>query len=372
MDTQRLKDNFARVAMHGDEVPLFFYADLFLGHPETRGMFPLAMNVQRDRLVSALGQVVADVDNTDALVPFLRGLGRDHRKFGVIRDHYAAVGTSLINTLRYFSGPEWSAELEADWTDAYILAAQTMIEAADQDEQGNPAWWEATVVSHERRSLDTAVFRVTTSEPLTYVPGQSVSLESSMAPRHWRLYSMANAPRDDGTLDFHVHMVDGGTVSPVLTYQIRVGSRLKLGPVVGDLRLAAMSSTRDILMVAGGTGLAPLKAIVEQIAGFRNPPQVHLFFGARHADGLYDLPHLEKMAAQWPWFTVTPAVSEDPGYPGERGLISDVVTRQGSWNRHEAFICGPPAMVAASVSQLTAAGMPEDRIHTEDFGGEVA
>lgn len=372
MDTQRLKDNFARVAMHGDEVPLFFYSDLFLSHPETRSMFPIAMNAQRDRLVSALGRVVADVDNADALIQFLRGLGRDHRKFGVIRDHYGAVGTSLINTLRYFSGPEWSADLEADWTAAYTLAAQTMIEAADQDEQTHPVWWEATVVSHERRSFDTAVFSVTTDQPLTYLPGQSVSVESLKAPRHWRLYSMANAPREDGTLDFHVHMMDGGIVSPQLTCHIGVGSRLKLGPAVGELRLTAAPGGRDILMVAGGTGLAPLKAIIEQVSGLADPPKVRLFFGARRADGLYDLPDLEKMAAQWPWFTVTAAVSEDPDYQGEQGLISDVVTRHGSWAGHEAFICGPPAMVAATVSQLTVAGMPADHIHTEDFGGEVA
>jgi NAD(P)H-flavin reductase len=124
---------------------------------------------------------------------------------------------------------------------------------------------------------------------------------------------MANAPREDGTLDFHIRMVDGGMVSPVLTRGVNVGSSLRLGPAVGTFGLTAPPE-RDILMVAGGTGLAPVKAIVEQVAEFRDPPRVHLFFGARHAEDLYDLPELEKMAAGWSWLTVLPAASDDPYY----------------------------------------------------------
>lgn len=371
MDAQRLKDNFAHVAMHGDEVPLFFYSDLFLRHPETRDMFPIAMNAQRDRLVQALVHIVSNVDNLAELIPFLKNLGRDHRKFGVLADHYGAVGTSLVETLRHFSGPAWSAEVETDWQAAYNLVAEVMIEAAAEDEQAaQPAWWDATVISHEPRSVSTAVLRVATSQPLRYQPGQSVAVESADSPRNWRLYSMANAPREDGTLDFHVSVAEGGMVSPVLVNGINVGSKLKLGPPVGSLRLHQIPG-RDILMVAGGTGLAPLKAIIEQIADFREPPPVHLFFGARRADGLYDLPDLEKMAAQWPWLTVIPAVSEDPDYPGEHGYISEVVTRHGAWSRHEAYVVGPVTMVEATIDRLTSAGVPGEHIHVEDFGSEA-
>jgi NAD(P)H-flavin reductase len=366
MEIRRLKDNFAHVAAHGDAVPSFFYADLFLRHPQVRGMFPVTMDAQRDRLVRALGRIVSDVDNLEALVPFLRGLGRDHRKFGALADHYGAVGTSLIATLRYFSGPDWSKDLEEDWTAAYSLAAKAMIEAASDDERTYPAWWDARVVRHELRSPDTAVFSVVTDEPLPYLPGQSVCVETSKVPRTWRLYSMANAPRDDLTLDFHVRTLEGGLVSPLLTYGIGVGSRLRLGPAVGEFRLAPTPG-RDLLLVGGGTGLAPLKAIVEQVADFRDPPRVRLFHGARSAEGLYDLTDLEKMAARWPWLTVTTAVSEDQNYQGEHGLISDVVARHGAWDRHEAYVAGPSAMVAATVGRLTSAGVPGEHIHVEDL-----
>ena len=123
MDVARLKKSFARIAMYGDEVPLHFYADLFLKHPETREMFPVSMQAQRGHLVDALVKVVASVDRADELQAFLGDLGRDHRKFGVLADHYEAVGASLLATFAHFSGDEWTPELEADWTGAYETIA---------------------------------------------------------------------------------------------------------------------------------------------------------------------------------------------------------------------------------------------------------
>src|SRR5688572_21828984 len=104
MDTARLRASFAKVASAGDEAPLYFYSHLFLSHPETRAMFPVSMMRQRDRLFAALGRVVTNVDDLDALVPMLQQLGHDHRKFGTLADHYPAVGSSLLATLEHFAG----------------------------------------------------------------------------------------------------------------------------------------------------------------------------------------------------------------------------------------------------------------------------
>jgi NAD(P)H-flavin reductase len=370
LDTNRLKESFAHVAMHGDEVALFFYSDLFLRAPAVRDLFPVSMSAQRDRLLTALGTIVSDVDNLDTLVPFLRGLGRDHRKFGALAEHYDVVGASLLATLAHFSGPAWTDGLAADWKAAYALVGQVMVEAAREDQDVHPPWWDATVTGHERRSFETAVFRVNPEQRLDYAPGQSVAVQSEDCPRIWRFYSMANAPREDGTLDFHVRMVDGGSLSPVLTWRVGTGSRVRLGPPVGTLTLAD-APERDIVMVAGSTGLAPLKAIIDQLSRMAGPPRVHLFFGARTAEGLYDLPSLEKMAAEFGWLTVTHAVSGDPGdrtYMGERGMITDVLSRHGSWHAHDAYVCGSTAMVGAAVERLGVLGVPGEHIHVEDFG----
>jgi NAD(P)H-flavin reductase len=373
LDPERLKASFARVAAHGDEVALFFYSHLFLGHPEVRGMFPVSMSAQRDRLLAALGRIVAEAADADRLVPFLQGLGRDHRKFGTIAAHYPAVGESLLATLAYFSGSAWTPDLAREWTEAYTLIARIMTEAAAADErQDQPAWWDAVVIGHERRTLDVSVLRVAPQHHLPFVPGQSVAVQCQQRPRIWRYYSPANAPRDDGTVDFHVRLIDGGSVSPALARLAGVGTRLRLGAPVGALRLD-VGSRRDVLLVAGGTGLAPLKAIAEHAAMLQNPPRVHVVFGARSGAELYDLAAIEKLAARWPWLTVTPVVSHDPRFPGEQGTVADAVVRRFVATpqhaaRYDAYVCGSTAMVEATAGRLQSAGMPREQIFIEDFG----
>lgn len=367
MDERRLTESFARAAAYGDEVALFFYSHLFLSHPEVREMFPVSMAVQRDNLLNALGRIVAEVSSHDTLVPFLQGLGRDHRKFGTLAEHYPAVGASLLATLAHFNGTEWNEDLARDWTEAYTVVARVMTEAATEDGTWNPPSWQATVVGHERRTLDIAVLRVVPDAPFRYVPGQSVAVECEARPRLWRYYSMANAPRHDGTIDFHVRVIDGGSVSSALARGVDVGTRLRLGPPVGTLRLD-MNSRRDVVLAAGSTGLAPLKAIIEQACGLDDPPRMHLVFGARTAADLYDLGDLEKMTAQWPWLTVTTAVSAEPEYRGETGTVADVIGRRVPLTDLDAYVCGSSAMVTATVNRLQSLGVPQDHIYVEDFG----
>jgi NAD(P)H-flavin reductase/hemoglobin-like flavoprotein len=372
VDERRLKESFERVGAHGDEVALFFYSHLFLSHPELRDMFPVSMSAQRDRLLNALGRIVSDVGNLDSLVPFLKDLGRDHRKFGVMPEHFPAVGASLLAALTHFSGSAWNAQLAADWAAAYGVIADVMIGAAAEDEQ-HPPWWDATIIGHERRTCDIAVLKVATRAPMPYLPGQSVALEFERRPRLWRLFSMANAPRPDGTLDFHIRIIDGGQVTGALVHDPGIGSALRLGPPIGALRLDTRSE-RPIVMVAGDTGLAPLKAILEHLTTIRRePPRTHVIIGARTAADLYDLADLEKMAARSAWLTVTPAVWAEPvslerGPRAEHGTVSDVVARLGTWRDHDAYVCGSSAMVAATTSRLRALGTPPERIFVEDFG----
>jgi DivIVA domain-containing protein len=91
---------------------------------------------------------------------------------------------------------------------------------------------------------------------------------------------------------------------------------------------------RDLLMVAGGTGLAPIKAIVEQLAELHHPQRVHLFLGARRAEGLYDLPDLEKLATRWPWLTVVPALGGNlmsVVIPGNEGRLTPEQIRSATF-----------------------------------------
>ena len=364
MDIPAMRANFAKAAATGDEAPLYFYSHLFLSHPETRALFPVSMAHQRDRLFGALGDVVARVDDLEALVPILQQLGRDHRKFGTVVAHYPAVGASLLATLEHFDD-EWSPELAKDWTEAYTLVAEVMVAAADEGAD-QPAWWEADVVGHQTRAIDVAVLQVRPRARYDYLAGQSVSLESDIRPRLWRYYSPANAPRPDGLMEIHVKARDGGPVSSALVRRVGVGDVLRLGPPVGHIALDA-ESDRDLLLVAGGMGLAPLKALVDQVARVGPARRVDLFMGARNEDHLYDRADLQRLEQENPWLTVTYALSEDKLSALEHGDVGDVVMRHGPWLSREVYVAGPGVMVDDTVSRLLDHGLPQQRIHSEVF-----
>ncbi|GAB7190946.1 FAD-binding oxidoreductase [Kineococcus sp. NUM-3379] len=364
MDIAAMRASFSKAAEAGDEAPLYFYSHLFLSHPETRGMFPVSMAHQRDRLFTALGEVMARVDDLDALVPILQQLGRDHRKFGTLAAHYPAVGASLLATLEHFDDT-WNAELAADWTAAYQLIAKVMVEAADAASD-QPPWWDAKVLTHELRGIDTAVLQVQPQVVLPFKAGQSVSVETERRPRLWRYYSIANAPRPDNILELHVQAQDGGPVSSALVRHVSAGDVLRLGSPVGQLTLDP-DSRRDLLLVAGGTGLAPLKALVDQVARQGPPRRVDLFVGARTEDRLYDLRDLRRLEQELPWLTVTPAVSDDPRSSLERGDVSEVCLRHGPWTNRDVFVAGSRQTVRDTVARLTALGTPAESIRTEVF-----
>jgi Hemoglobin-like flavoprotein len=186
-----IRSSFALVEPKSEDVGRHFYATLFARAPETRELFPVNMEVQRSRLLRALVHVVQMVDQPDDLVPFLEQLGRDHRKFGVIAQHYDAVGGALLSAVGTFAGSAWTPEVQKAWTDAYGIVSSAMRTAA-QAERG-PASWLGRVLEHKRIGWDLAMISVQTSEPIPYQAGQYLSVETPQRPRLWRYLSPANA-----------------------------------------------------------------------------------------------------------------------------------------------------------------------------------
>jgi NAD(P)H-flavin reductase/hemoglobin-like flavoprotein len=366
IDTAALKDNFAAVAAHGgDDVALYFYSYLFLKYPETRDMFPPGMTKQRDRLVGALVRIVTNVDKVGELVPYLEDLGRDHRKFGALSAHYPAVGEALLATLRHFSGEAWTAELHANWAAAYGVIAGAMSGAAEKAAENEPAWWDADIIDVDRRTFDIAVLKVRTDTVHPYAAGQSVSVEpTTLRPREWRLYTPANAP-GGREIELHARLIEGGPVSSALVRAATVGDKLRLGPPFGRMMLNPGSDS-PLLMIAGSTGLAPMKAMIEQVArdGGR---RTHLYFGARSIREIYDRKALADLNDRYPWLTVVIAVSDDTRWDGPRGMVGDIAA-EGDWAGHDVFVCGSPAMAEATIKRLISSGVPENRIRFEEFG----
>ena len=364
--TNVLKESWSLVEDHSDRVVAHFYARLFLAHPRLRELFPVQMDVQRDRLLAAIVRAVRQIDDPVRLDDYLRGLGRDHRKYDVLPEHYAQVKVCLLDAIRTQAGDRWTGVHEQAWSDVYDMMAAKMIAGAQDADQ--PPYWDAEVVSHERRGRDVAVFTCRPRQPFTFRAGQYVSLECPHRPRMWRTYSIANSPRPDGTLEFHVRAPGAGWVSSALVRRLRPGDVLHLAAPMGSMTLDT-ASRRDVVLVTGGTGLAPAKALLGDLVKYNRTRWVHLFRGERQADGFYDRDHLDRIAEKYPWLSIVRAVSDEPGYPGERGAIHDVLSRHGPWRNHDFYVAGSAPMVHATLRRLTEMSIPSTRIRYDAFTG---
>ncbi len=363
-----IRTSFAAITSKFDELGKLFYGLLFYAAPETRDLFPVAMGVQRSRFLKALVHVLQTVDRPEDAAIFLRQLGRDHRKFGVLSKHYDAVGVALLGAMAEVSGPAWTPQVEDAWRDAYAFVTTTMRGAADAER--GPAVWMARVTHHQRLRDDLAVVRVQTSVPVPYAAGQYLSVEIPQRPRMWRSLSPANAPSDDGILEFHVRAVPGGWVSRAIVAHSNVGDVWRIGPPMGQLTLAP-DSKRELLMVVGGTGLSPALAILEELGGTRSDRKVGLFYGARDVADLYAINRLRTLSHQYPWLTVIPVVEQGDNLAGgATGTLAEVVARYGAWADRETMISGSPGMVRATVSAMLDAGTPLNRIHYDPFTAE--
>ncbi|MFF4588483.1 globin domain-containing protein [Streptomyces sp. NPDC001388] len=365
-DAVLIRRTMAEVAPVADKVTSYFYALLFVRHPELRPLFPPAMDAQRDRLLKALLTAAEHIDNTPVLVDYLQNLGRGHRKYGTRAEHYPAVGECLIGALSKYADTVWGAETEAAWVRAYTTISQVMIDAAAADELRAPAWWHAEVVSHERRTPDVAVLTLRPDQPYPFLAGQYASLETPWWPRIWRHYSFASAPRSDGLLTFHVKAVPAGWVSNALVHRAHPGDVVRLGPPAGSM---TVDHGRDsgLLCLGGGTGIAPIKALIEDVAehGARRP--VEVFYGARSDHDLYDIDTMRRLQQSHSWLEVHPVVDR-------HGLLQlpDAIRTFGPWTGYDAYVSGPPGMIRSGVDALRGVGFPVERIRHDSVEELVA
>jgi len=364
---QLLKESWSLVEEQRDRLGGHFYARMFLSDPRLRALFPVQMDGQRDRLLEAIVTAVQTADDPENFDDYLRSLGRDHRKYHVEAAHYDTMGVALLDALRQTAGEQWTVEYDQAWRDTYRVIGEKMQAGAAADQ--NPPFWHAEVLGHERRGADVAVL---TCRPLQHrLPfraGQYVSVEvPRYQPRLWRTYSIANAPRDDNTLEFHVRAVGAGWVSSALVRRVTKGDLLRVAAPMGSMTLNP-ASTRDVLCVAGGVGLAPIKALAEELAGYNRTRWMHVFVGAVSRDDLYGLTELYQLAAQHPWMSIIPACSDDPDFAGERGEIADVFARYGPWTTHDCYVSGSASLVRSALRTLAADDVPPEHIRYDAFG----
>jgi NAD(P)H-flavin reductase/hemoglobin-like flavoprotein len=366
-DRQAVMDSFGRIAASQQFAMEYLYARLFVQNPELRALFPLSMEHTRATTFGMLAKLISSLHDPRETGQLLDRLGRDHRKFGVKDAHYEPFFDALVATVEQVSGPAWTEQNARAWRTVLDYFATSMRSASTDDAKAQPAWWIGEIVQHDRRTPTIAVLTIRPDRALGYQPGQYISVQVAKWPRLWRRYSIANAPRDNGLIDIHVRAIPGGMVSTALVTHSGTGDTLTLAAARGGLRVPA-DTDRDVVCVAGGTGLAPVKSIVESIImqtkqGKRR--SVTLYLGARRDDDLYDMRDLATLRLAYPALTLVPVVAE------QHGALPEAVTKHTSFRNTEVYLAGPAGLVSATVRAL-ANRVPSDRFHHDPLDALMA
>jgi NAD(P)H-flavin reductase len=176
---------------------------------------------------------------------------------------------------------------------------------------------------------------------------------------------MANAPRESDGIQLHIRLVKDGAFTTHVFDKMQVGDHLDVEVPFGSFTLR--ESDKPILFVAGGTGFAPIQAIIEDMAAKGVERDMTLYWGARQRSGLYSgMP--EKWAAQNPRFKYIPVIS-DVVEPGMRhGFVHQAVLEDHpSLADFQAYVCGVPALCRAARKDFRAAGLPVREFFIDTF-----
>ncbi|MEV4203235.1 FAD-binding oxidoreductase [Nocardia salmonicida] len=244
----------------------------------------------------------------------------------------------------------------------------------------DPAWT-ATVVGHHRLRHDLAVIRLI-GDFVPFEPGGSVEVEVPQHPGVRRRFSPALPPSLDGKLEFHVRTVPGGWCSSSIVADTKPGDQWRINAPHGVF--AVDPDAVEVVMIAGGTGLAPMRSQILDLARRDTPPRTYLFFGGRSPRDLYANDMLFLLSGELPWLSVIPVVESpedlavrdewyeqtrsDVGFGLEEmlhGTLADVAAAHGPFTKHQVLVCGSPAMVRTTVDRLIESGTPPTNIISE-------
>jgi CDP-4-dehydro-6-deoxyglucose reductase len=227
------------------------------------------------------------------------------------------------------------------------------------------------IESIDKVAADVAIVRIKlpANERLQYLAGQYVDFLLKDGKR--RSFSLATPPHDDQLLELHIRHVPGGLFTDLLFAQYKGREILRLEGPLGSFYLRE-DTDKPVILIAGGTGFAPIKAIIEHALHHRLAREMVLYWGVRSLADLY-LPHLP---GEWqkahPNFTFIPVLSEpapQDAWPGRTGFVhAAVVADFPDLSGYQVYACGGPAMVDAARHECTGTcGLPEDAFFADSF-----
>jgi len=216
-----------------------------------------------------------------------------------------------------------------------------------------------------------AVFlRLPAVEELHYRPGQYLDIMLSGGRR--RSFSIASAPADGRLLELHVRRASRSGFTGQLFDSLRAGALLRIEGPLGQFWLRA-ESPRLPLMIGGGTGYAPLRAMLRQLVATGDRRPVTLYWGAQDAGGLYEQAWLQRLERERPGFRYRPVLSGPPSadaapWPGRRGVAHEaVLADHADLSGFDVYASGPPAMIEAIRSSFPGHGLPREQLFFDSF-----
>ncbi|WP_296218153.1 benzoate 1,2-dioxygenase electron transfer component BenC, partial [Pseudomonas sp. UBA2684] len=252
---------------------------------------------------------------------------------------------------RYDLGEEYieDALSEAEAEQGYVLTCQMRAEsdcvvrvpASSQVCKTQQASFEATISAVRQLSDSTIALSIKGEalSKLAFLPGQYVNLKVPGSEQS-RAYSFSTLQKD-GEVSFLIRNVPGGLMSSFLTRQALTGDSMTLAGPLGSFYLREI--TRPLLLLAGGTGLAPFTAMLEKIAEQGSAHPLHLIYGVTHDFDLVQMDKLEALAARIANFTFSACVaSPDSSYPQKGYVTQHIAPKHLNDGDVDVYLCGPP------------------------------
>lgn len=200
---------------------------------------------------------------------------------------------------------------------------------------------------------------------VTYLAGQYLEFILSDGKR--RPFSIAGAPRADGMIELHVRKVAGGGFTQSLFENGAVGDHFTLDLPHGTF-VPRADSDRPLVFLAGGTGFAPIKALLEHYCSVSPARSLRLYWGVRESADLYLPQAISQFKAQARNFQFTPVLSEQIDFAMRYGSLHDCLLQDlPDLSAVDVYMSGPPAMIASARPALLAALLPEDRLYYDSF-----
>jgi CDP-4-dehydro-6-deoxyglucose reductase len=205
------------------------------------------------------------------------------------------------------------------------------------------------------------------NETIDFAAGQYINFVLEDGQR--RAFSFANPPHENGQIELHVRRVPSGRFTTFIFTGLKVGDTLRFEGPLGNFTLN--EGAKPILFIAGATGFAPVKSIVEDAfhRGIQRP--MWLYWGARRRSDLYLLDLAERWQREHPNFHFVPVLSEattEDAWPGRQGLVHETMLSDfPNLVGHEVYVCGSVKMVESAVPALIAQGLSEDACFSDAF-----